>query len=287
MSSKNNQQITVYYPNMRHELGWWHCWVIMARNVWNARELIWQLFRRDFVGAYKKSWLGMTWFFIMPIMGIVSWVFLQKTGLLKPGDVGVPYPVYVLIGTSMYTLFRQFYYAATGTLNAGREFIQQVNFPHEAMLFKQTASQVASICVSFILNLVIMMAFGVFPSWKFVFLPLVALPLFLYAAAFGLMLSMLSVVLVDVSRIVDIIVGFGMYLTPVIYSDKISNPIIQTIIKWNPLTYLVCSCRDIMIYGHLYKPIGYYITAFFSLIAFLIAWRLFFVSEDKLVERMI
>lgn len=209
----------------------------MATNVWGARELIWQLFRRDFVGAYKKSWLGFAWFFIMPLMGIVSWVFLQKSGMLKPGDVGIPYPAYVLIGTSMYTLFKQL--------------------------------------------------FGVFPSWKAIFLPLVALPLFFFAAGIGLIASMINVVIVDVSRIIDMALTFGMYLTPVIYSDKIANPIVQTVIKWNPLTYLIGSCRDILIYGRLYKPTGYFITAGLSLLVFLFAWRLFFVSEDKLVERMI
>lgn len=283
----NSEKLTVYYPNMRHSLGWWHCWVVMGRNVWNARELIWQLFRRDFVGTYKKSWLGIAWFFIMPVMGIVSWIFLQRAGMLKPGEVGVPYPVYVLLGTSMYTLFKQLFVAASGTLDAGREFIQQVNFPHEAMLFKQTASQVASFLVVFALNLVIMTLFGVFPSWKAILLPLVALPLFLFAAGIGLVASMVNVVVVDVSRLVDIFLTFGMYLTPVIYSDSIENSMVQAVIKWNPLTYLICSCRDILIYGRLYKPTGYFITAGVSLLVFMVAWRLFFVSEDKLVERMI
>ena len=259
----------------------------MTQNVWGARELIWQLFRRDFVGAYKKSWLGFAWFFIMPLMGIVSWVFLQRSGMLKPGDVGIPYPAYVLIGTSMYTLFKQLFSAASGTLDAGREFIQQVNFPHEAMLFKQTASQMANFLVAFLINIIVMILFGVFPSWKAVFLPLVALPLFFFAAGIGLIASMINVVIVDVSRIIDMALTFGMYLTPVIYSDKIANPIVQTVIKWNPLTYLICSCRDILIYGNLYKPTGYFITVGLSLLVFLFAWRLFFVSEDKLVERMI
>lgn len=283
----NSEKITVYYPNMRHSLGLWHCWVVMAKNVWNARELIWQLFRRDFVGAYKKSWLGVAWFFIMPLMGIVSWVFLQQSGLLTPGDVGVPYPVYVLIGTSMYTLFKQLFDAASQTLDAGREFIQQVNFPHEAMLFKQTASQLANFIVIFSLNIVVMLIFGVLPSWKALLLPLVALPLFFLAAGIGLVVSMINVVIADVTRVCGVFLTFGMYMSPIIYSDNISNQLVQTIIKWNPLTYLICSCRDIMIYGHLYKPTGYFLTAALSLLVFMIAWRLFFVSEDKLVERMI
>jgi ABC-type polysaccharide/polyol phosphate export permease len=58
---------------MRHELGLFRTWAVMARNVWGARELIWQLFKRDLLAGYKKSFIGMAWLFISPLMGIVSW----------------------------------------------------------------------------------------------------------------------------------------------------------------------------------------------------------------------
>jgi len=63
--------------------------------------------------------------------------------------------------------------------------------------------------------------------------------------------------------------------------------LIQTLIKWNPLTYLVCSARDIIIYGRLYDVQGYAICTGLSFLCFLVSWRLFYVSENKLIERMI
>ena len=110
--------ITVYRPNQRRELGVLATWSVMARNVWSSRELVWQLFKRDFLASYKKSFIGFTWLFIMPIIGILSWVFMQKTGLLRPGSVGIPYPAYVLIGTSMWGLFIGFYMSGRETLSS-------------------------------------------------------------------------------------------------------------------------------------------------------------------------
>ncbi len=98
---------------------------------------------------------------------------------------------------------------------------------------------------------------------------------------------MISVVAVDISRIINMALRLMMWVTPVIYSDKIENPIVQTLIKWNPLTYLVCSTRDIILYGKLYHPTGYFICAGLSFLFFMISWRLFFVSEDRIIERMI
>lgn len=280
-------EITVYRPNQRHELGLFQTWAVMTRNIWNARELIWQLFKRDFLAGYKKSFMGYAWLFVSPLLGIVSWIFLQQTGLLLPGDVGIPYPAYVLVGTSMWSLFIGLYKAAASTLSSGSGILMQVKFPHEALLFKQVASQLANYAVAFVMNIVVLLAFDVVPSWSILLFPLVALPLFFLATAIGLIVSMVAVVATDVDRLVDLGLPILMYTTPIIYSSTIDNALIQTVITWNPLTYLVCSCRDIVIYGRLHEPTGFFIAAAGSLLAFLLSWRLFYVSEDKVIERMV
>jgi len=259
----------------------------MAKNVFRSRELILQLFKRDFFASYKKSFIGISWIFIAPLAGIVSWVFLKKTGMLQPGNMEIPYPAYVLVGTSMWGLFMGFFNSANATLTAGQALVMQVNYPHEALLFKQTAEHLANFLITLVMNIVVLVAFGVVPSWKIIFIPIVALPLFFLGAAIGLVSSMISVVAVDISRIINMAMGLAMYITPVIYSDKVDNPLARSIIKWNPLTYLVCSCRDIIIYGELYGRVGYFICALLAFLLFMIAWRLFYVSEDRIIERMI
>jgi lipopolysaccharide transport system permease protein len=284
---ESSQQITIYSPNQRHTLGFFKTWSVMSRNILDSRELIWQLFKRDFFASYKKSFIGITWIFIAPIMGIVSWVFLNMTGMLHPGEVGVPYPVYVLIGSSMWGLFMGFFNSAKATLSAGRALVMQVNYPREALLFKQTAQHLANFSIAFIMNIAILLAFKVVPGWQIIFFPLVAIPLFFLGGAIGLVVSMISIVAVDVSRIINMGMGLMMYLTPVIYSDKVNSQFAQSIIKWNPLTYLVCSARDIIIYGRLYGAKGYFICVVLSFLLFMISWRLFYVSEDRIIERMI
>jgi lipopolysaccharide transport system permease protein len=293
------QSITIYRPNMRHEMGWLHTWTVMARNVWQARELIWQLFKRDFFAQYKKSFLGATWIVISPIVGILSWVFLQMTGVLVPGDVGIPYPAYVLIGSSMWGLFVGLFYASSSTLESGKELIMQVNYPHEAMLFKQVGQQMANFTITLALNLLVLMLLRLFqpegfeiafPNWGLLWFPLVVLPLFFLASAIGLIVAMITVVAVDISRFFTLGLGFLMYLTPIIYSaDTITNPVARAINAWNPLTYLVCSARDILIYGHLYQNnyTAYFIASGISFLLFMLSWRLFYVSEGQIVERMI
>ena len=287
MGDRINRRTTVYRPYQRHELGFFRTWEVMAGNIMDARELIWQLFKRDFLASYKKSFMGISWIFISPLVGILSWVFLQKTGMLQPGDLGIPYPAYVLVGSSMWGLFMGFFNSAKETLSSGKALVMQVNYPHEALLFMQTAQHLANFLITFVITIIVLILFGVIPSWKTVFFPLVILPLFFLAAAIGLVVSMISVLSIDFDKMVNVVLGLLMWITPVIYSEKVDNQLVQTLIAWNPLTYLVCSARDIIIYGRLYETPGYLFCAAISLLLFMISWRLFYVSEDKIIERMI
>ena len=287
MTGKKKQQITIYYPNQRHELGFLKTWAVMLKNIIQSRELIWQLFKRDFFASYKKSFIGITWIFLSPIIGIISWIFLNMTGMLHPGDVGIPYPAYVLVGSSMWGLFMGFFNSAKATLSSGKDLVFQVNYPHEVLLFKETAQHLANFLITLLINIIVLFALGVIPSWKIIFLPLITLPLFFLGASVGLIFSMVSIVAMDINRITEMGMGLLMYLTPIIYSSKVKSVLVQEIIKMNPLTYLVCSARDIIIYGRLYNTIGFIFCSLFSLLLFLISWRLFFVSENKIIERMI
>ena len=282
-----NNQITIYEPNQRTKTAIFKSWIIMYENIINSRYLIWQLFRRDFLMAYKKSFLGIAWIFLSPVIGIVSWVFMNATGILNPGDVGIPYPAYVLISSSIWGLFMGFYNSATGTLNAGSGFIMQVKYPHEALLAKQTAQHLASFLLGFLLNNAILVGFGVIPNWKIVFFPIVILPLFLLGAGIGLVVSVINVVAIDLTKVFNMGFSLLMYITPVIYSRQIDNEVMQVIMKYNPLTYLVGNVRDLIIYGTFDHMDIFLYSALFSLFIFILSWRLFYISEDKVVEKMI
>ncbi len=279
-------KVTVYRPNKRHELGYLKTLLVMAGNCIRSRELIWQLFKRDYIGKYKKSYLGLAWVVLAPIIGVVSWVFLKSAGLLNPGDVGIPYPAYVLMGTSMWGLFMGCFTQSSETLSSVSGIITQVNFPREAVLLKQMAMHLSNFLVALALNLIVLLIFGIVPSGWTLLLPLVILPLLLLSMAFGLMVSLVSVVAVDIKMLVNAALGLVIFIIPIIYSDNTGNALLKGIIRLNPLTYLVCSARDIIIYGRLYSVTGYVISSVLSLLFFLVVCRLFFVSEDKIIERL-
>ncbi len=281
------EKYTIYEPRQREKMSWLKTWIELFRNIRNSKELIYQLWRRDFLMQYKKTFLGMGWLILTPIMGIVSWVFMNATGVLTPGEVGIPYPAYVLLSTTIFGLFSGFFQTTSQSLQVTRGFINQVNFPHDAIIVKQGLQQLSGFMITFTVSILVLLFFGVFPSWKIVFFPLMLVPVFCLAASMGMIVSVIAVVLPDIQKIVSFFIGLLLYITPVIYSPKFENPLLQKIIKYNPLTYLIGDARDLIIYGSITSLNKYFISAGIVTIVFMIAWRFFYISEQKVIERMI
>jgi len=278
---------TVITPYSRTQLSFWATMVQIARNARESKDLIIQLFKRDFLMQYKKSYIGFFWIFLTPIIGIISWVFYNATGVLSPGDVGIPYPAYVLLSSTIFGLWSAFQSGAAGTLNAGAGFINQVNYPHEALLIKQQLIQIANFAIAFIINILVLLIYGVVPSWLIVFTPLLILPMIFLGSAIGLMIALIAVVAPDIQRLINFATGLVMYITPVIYSPQVDSPLLQTIIRYNPLTYLIGGVRDAIIYGHINHFGTFLALAGGTLVLFLICLRIFYIAELKVIEKMI
>lgn len=281
------EKVTVFEPNQRLKVGFFKTFALIAKDVVNSRELIWQLFRRDFLMGYKKSFIGIAWILIAPIFGIVSWVFMNATGILNPGNVDIPYPAYVLLSSTIWGLFMGFYGSATGTLGAGGGFITQINYPHIVLLAKQLLLQLAGFTIGFFINIAVLLVFGVVPSWYILILPILALPMFFLGSALGLIINLVSIVSTDLSSFWNVIFGFTFYITPIIYSTNTADRFLNTVIQLNPLTYLVGGVRDLIIKGAMEHPERFLFCSVVSFIAFLISVRLFYVSEQKVIERMV
>jgi len=277
----------VYEPNQYAKIGFLKTMLVIVKNTIASKELIFQLYKRDFLMQYKKSFLGLGWMIFGPIMGVVSWVLMDSAGVLSPGDVGVPYPVYVLFGTSIWGLFMSFFTSTSQTLQIAAGFIQQVNFHHEALVFKQGLQNLTNFGISLIINIVVMLSFGVMPTGFILLVPLFIIPIFFLAASAGLIVSILSTLTSDVSRIASFFLSLLMFITPVIYDSSEKVVWLQQCNLYNPLTYLITAPRDLILTGTMSNPFYYIVSIVMAILLFMVALRFFYISEKKVIEKMI
>jgi ABC-type polysaccharide/polyol phosphate export permease len=281
-----NQEFVFYEPNQRLRIGFFRSCSVMFMNIVKSRELIWELFKRDFFAGYKQSFLGILWIFVSPVVGILSWVFLNMTGVLNPGEVDIPYPVYVLVGSTVWGFFMSCYSAAAGSLSGGSSLILQVNFPHEALVVKGIANAIAGFLISLSMVMAVLLVFGVYSTLGIAFFALTLIPILLLGVGLGMVVTVTTVVAHDVSKIVTMGLGFLMFLTPVIYTPQVRNNFLQSVIRWNPLSYLIGGARDIVLWGRIPNFDGYVLSCSTGLAIFLLSWRLFFLSEYKVAEKL-
>ena len=179
------EEQTVYEPEYRVKLGFVRCWVAMVAGIAQSRELIVQLFYRDMLAASKQSLLGIAWTWVSPLIGIASWLFLNQVGVLMPGKSDVPYPLFVLLGTTIWGVFMAVFTSAASSLSANSNLIMHAHFSHQVLV----AQQVAQASLSMVANLVLLAAaftfFGVHPQWTALFFPLSLVPLLLLGVGLG------------------------------------------------------------------------------------------------------
>jgi lipopolysaccharide transport system permease protein len=282
-----SSEITVYEAHQRRRTGLFAAVCIMTVDVVRCRELVWQMFKRDFLMQYKKSFLGLGWIVLAPLIGFASWIFMNAAGVLNPGDMDFPYPAFVLISTTLWGFFTNSVIAASRTLKAGQGFIDQVHYPHHTMLAKEFLQAYTNFLISFIFVTVLLLCFKVTLNIFYYATPLLVLPMMALAAALGLSLSIVNVVSMDIDKMIGYLLNFFMFLTPVVYTADNKTGIVKLILNCNPMTYLHGCARDLIVFGHTENGDVFIYLTLAALLFLLLAMKWFYVAEEKVIEKMI
>lgn len=261
--------------------------IAMARReIYVSRHVIWQLFARDFVANLRQKILGYLWVIITPLLAIASFVFLNYAGVLNPGEMTIPYPLFVFIGTSLWALLMTTVTAVANGLIGNSDLIIRTNIPKIGLSLTGLANVLYNYIVGFVLLLIVFAFFKLAPSPWILCYPIVSLPLIALGVGVGLVLAVVGTVARDVTPIALSVLGLLMYATPVVFNADLSNPVLRRIIVANPLTYLVDSPRSLATLGVIPSPIGFLLSTLLSFLILGIGIHAFYLVQDKVAERL-
>jgi lipopolysaccharide transport system permease protein len=214
----------------------------------NSRELIWILFLRDLKAAYRQSMLGYAWLFIPPLATTAIWMFLSSQKIVSVGETPIPYPLYVLIGTALWNGFSR---TVTGTLDAysaGQPIFTKLNVSFEAFILAGTARASFDFSIYTLLFIPVFIAYDFVPPLTALLFPVAVAGLFLLGATIGFLLLPLASLYTDVKRAIAVILGFAMYLSPVVYPPP-ADGWAATLVNLNPATPCLMAARDLLTTG--------------------------------------
>ncbi|MCP3933436.1 MAG: ABC transporter permease, partial [Bacteroidetes bacterium] len=243
--------------------------------------------RINLLKEFKRSNIGLLWLFILPVLSAIIWILLNGAGIIEPGSTGIPYPAYVLLSTSIWGFFAGIYKSTSNIYLTGGNIKIMTRFPFELLLAERLLVHLIRFIIPLSINIAVLLFFGIRFTWSALLFPLTLMPLLLLGLAIGLVVSIMRVLAIDISILVDYCIGFLMFLTPVVYAPDIKVSLLAKATRFNPLTYMIGFSRDILTKASFYEPVIWGACAVSTLIIFLFAVRIFMIAEPRVIERMI
>lgn len=187
------------------------------REIWEHRDLVYFMARRDVAVRYKQALVGAFWALLQPLL--LAGVFALFFGVLQKVDApeGIPYPLFAVSGMVMWLFISNAVQAISESTVTAAPMISKVYFPRLIVPLASVAPAAADFAVGFIVVVVLAAAYGFWPNLAILALPLVFGLAMLAVLGFGFWLSALNVKYRDVHLAVPFLILVGLFISPIIY----------------------------------------------------------------------
>ncbi|MCP4654138.1 MAG: ABC transporter permease [bacterium] len=223
-----------------------HGWVpLRLGELWGFRELLYFLVWRDVKVRYKQTALGAAWAVIQPLftMLVFSIFFGRLAGIGERIESGVPYPIYTYCALLPWQMFATAITTAGNSLVNEQRLISKVYFPRLIVPMSSVLAGLVDFSVAFVILLVMMVYYGVYPGWEIIALPGLVLLVVLTALTVGVWLSALNVHYRDFRYTMPFLTQFWLFITPVAYPSSLVPERYRVLFSLNPMAGVVDGFR--------------------------------------------
>ncbi len=223
---------------------------LFFRDIYDKREILYELAKRDYQKQYMGSSLGFIWVYLQPLL-FITVLYLVFTFGLRAGNIsdGTPFIVYLITGMIAWFYFSENLSSNAGVISQHTFLLKKVDFRLSLLPIVKLMSSALPHLFFIVTALVVAAINGIYPTWYTLQLVYYFAAMVLLLLGIGWLTSATNVFISDVSRLVAVTVTFGMWLTPLFWDIAIVPPEYRWIINLNPFYYIVEGYRDAIIYG--------------------------------------
>lgn len=253
----------------------------------NSRYIIWRLFVRDYRAQFRQKIFGYLWAILTPLFVVSSYLVLYAIGVLNPGVGTLPYTIFLLLGSSIWSCMTSAIVDISSSLQLQADLILKTNIPKISIVISSLVSTMYGMLINMFIVFVVFVIFGFKPSFWFAAYPLLVLPMLMVGAAIGTVLSVIGQIAKDLLPLVLQFLTFVMYLTPVVYEQqKDASGVLQKIVQLNPLNSLVNFPRKLITEGNVVGFDSYLLSTAIALGVLILAIQVFYLLESLVAERL-
>lgn len=224
--------------------------------LWHHRSLVWQMTRREVVGRYRGSVMGIAWSFFNPVLMLLVYTFVFSVVFRARWGVGTEesragFAIALFVGMIVHGLFAEVANRAPGLILGNVSYVKRVVFPLEVLPWIAMGSALFHTAVSLVVLLLAQLILTYQLPWTLVLFPLVLAPLILATMGLAWFLAAIGVYLRDIGQTIGIVTTVMLFLSPVFYPVSALPEQYQPLLRLNPLTFVIEEGRKVLLFGQL------------------------------------
>jgi lipopolysaccharide transport system permease protein len=211
------------------------------------KDMVIELFRKELRVRYKQLALGYVWSLASPLTyALLYYVVFKMIFLVKTEN----YPLFLIAGLFPWQWLSNSIQVGPMTFMGNAQLIKKTLFPRFLIPFVVVLQDGFHFLVSLPIIFIFMAVFDVPFSMNWIWaLPILVVSQFLMAYSLNLFIASTNLFFRDLERIVQLIMTFLFYLTPVLYSEEMIPPEFREYIYWHPLAPLMLNWRSLVMTG--------------------------------------
>lgn len=253
------------------------------REVYNYREMIFMLVRRDLCSRYKRSVLGFAWTFLNPLLQLLVYTLV--------------FSVVMRSGIERYYLFLFValipWLAMAGSVNNGStciitqaNMIKKIYFPRQVLPIAAVTTNFVNMFLSMLVVLAVCaFSIGLKASLLWYLIPVFFIE-YILALGIALLVSALTVYFRDLQYMLTILTMAWQFLSPVIYSAEMVPERLRGLFMLNPMTSILISFRDVLYYKQAPALETTLLALGMGFFFLLVGWAVFTKLEKRFAEEL-
>lgn len=251
------------------------------KNFLRYKYLLYELVKKNIKLKYRRSYLGILWTLIEPLLTMMVLTMVFGT-LLGKGDA--QYPIYILCGRLLYTFFSSGTKAGLKSISNNASMVKKVYVPK----YIYVISSVISNFITFLISLIVLVGVGVVlkvkPTGYIVQAIVPLLILFVFTLGLSLILSTLNVFFRDIEYIWSVLSMLIMYASAIFYqTERVINTGNAWVFDINPVYMCIANFRNAVLYGTPMNVNYSATSAVVAVVTLIIGSLLFYKKQDKFI----
>lgn len=205
-------------------------------------ELLWLMAVTEFKRAYFGTVLGYVWSLLRPLILFAVLLFVF-TKIFRLGSEVVNYPVLLLFNIVLFGFFQESTTTAVTSVVAQEGIVRKTQFPRLVIPLSVVLTGLMNLGLNMIAVLAFLLAYGVDPTWTWLLLPVIIVPLAVFTIAISMLLSALYVRFRDMLIIWTVSATVLFYGTPLLYPIEVAPEGLRAPMMVNPLAVIFEQAR--------------------------------------------